>query len=344
MSSLTIGEGLVHLGMDTSKDAIVVGILRPGQQLPDVERIFNDDASVRRLIGRFDDPARLRACYEAGPGGYGLHRLLSSLGVACQVVAPSLVPKGSRDRVKTDRRDAVRLARLHRAGELTAIRVPSAQEEAIRDLVRVRADLVADLKRAKQRLLAMLLRHGTVWRAGDYWTIAHRQWIAGLVFDDPALQQTVDHYRATWTAREAEVAAINTTLTPWADREPFGEQVARLTAYRGIGILTALTLASEIVDWRRFPCARSFMCFTGLVPSEYSSGQATRRGHITKAGPAATRSLLVEAAWKCGNIGTGPRSAPDYAPATATCPPTSARPPSPGPGRPSSGCTPNTGS
>jgi hypothetical protein len=156
--------------MDTSKDAIVVGILRHDELVPDTDRIFNDEPSIRRLVGRFGEVGSLRACYEAGPGGYELHRLLTSMGVACEVVAPSLIPKGSGDRVKTDRRDASRLARLYRAGELTAIRVPAPAEEAVRDLVRVRADLGADLKRARQRLLAMLLRHGRIWRTSNYWT------------------------------------------------------------------------------------------------------------------------------------------------------------------------------
>jgi transposase len=298
MSSVTSEIGLVHLGMDTSKNAIVVGILAAGERVPVIDRIFNDESSIRRLIGRFDPVSRLRSCYEAGPGGYELHRLLTSLGVANEVVAPSLIPKGSGDRVKTDRRDAARLARLYRAGELTAIRVPSAQEEAVRELIRVRADLMLDLRRTKQRLTALLLRHGKIWRAGQYWTLEHRRWLAGLSFDDPALDTALGHYRMALAAREAEVAVIEADLSPWAGRAPMADPVARLTAYRGIGELTALSLVAEVVDWRRFPHARAFMCFTGLVPSEYSSGQTTRRGHITKAGNATVRTALVEAAWK----------------------------------------------
>jgi transposase len=141
--------GAVHLGMDTSKDAIVVAVLEPGEELAAVDRIVNREGAVRRLVGRFTEPGRLRACYEAGPGGYDLYRLLASMGVACEVVAPSLIPKRGSDRVKTDRRDAVRLARLHRAGELTPVRVPTPAEEAVRDLARVRAAVLADRKRAQ---------------------------------------------------------------------------------------------------------------------------------------------------------------------------------------------------
>ncbi len=158
MPSVTSAAGPIHLGMDTSKNTIVVGVLMPGEEVPVIDRVWNEEGSVRHLIGRFGDPAALRCCYEAGPCGFELHRLLASMGVACDVVAPSLIPRRAGERVKTDKRDASRLARLHRAGELTAIRVPSAAEEAVRDLVRVRAALLADRKRAQQRITAMLMR------------------------------------------------------------------------------------------------------------------------------------------------------------------------------------------
>jgi transposase len=282
--------------MDTSKNTIVVGVLMPGEEIPAVDRIVNDEEPVRRLIGRFGDRGLLRACYEAGPGGYDLHRLLTSMGVACDVVAPSLIPKGGSDRVKTDRRDAVRLARLHRAGQLTPIRVPAPAEEAVRDLARVRSAVVADRKRAQQRLTAMLMRHGRVWR-NTYWTAAHRAWIGAQSFDEPALATVLAHYRATLDTRQAELACIEAELAPWARRDPLAPAVGRLCCYRGIAELTALTLAAEVVDWRRFPSARAFMGYTGLVPCEYSSGQRTWRGHITKAGSGPVRTALIESAW-----------------------------------------------
>jgi transposase len=152
MNSVALSAGPIHLGLDTSKNKIAVGILRPDETVPDTEVIFNDEASVRRLVDRFTDPGRLRVCYEAGPTGFGLYRLLRSMGVACDVVAPSLIPRAPADRVKTDRRDCRRLARLHRAGELVAIRVPTEAEEAVRDLCRARADLVEDRTRTRHRL------------------------------------------------------------------------------------------------------------------------------------------------------------------------------------------------
>lgn len=257
---------LIHLGMDTSVTTIVVGVLRPGEEMPVVERVFHDEESIRRLIARFPDRRLLSVCYEAGPGGYELYRLLSSMGVACAVVAPSLIPKGASDRVKTDKRDAIRLARLHRAGQLTAIRVPTPAEEAVRDLVRARADVLDDRKRTQQRLTAVLMRHGRIWRGGSKWTLAHRQWIAQQVFDEPALNRVVATYRGGLTAREAELAAVDAELAAWAAAPPLAATVAKLGAYRGISQVTAMTLATEVVDWRRFATARAFMGFSGLIP------------------------------------------------------------------------------
>ncbi len=295
MSSVASPAGLVHLGMDTSKKTIVIATLWPGEEIPVTERIANEEAAVRRFFGRLGDPSVLRSCYEAGPGGYDLYRLLTSMGVACDVVAPSLIPKGGSDKVKTGKRDACRQARLHRAGELTPVRVPTQAEEAVRDLVRVRAALVDDRKRAQQRLTAVLMRHGSVW-TGSYWTAAHRAWIDAQRFGEPALAAAIAHYRGTLATREAELAAIEAELAPWARRDPLAGPVARLGCYRGIAELGGLTLTAEIVDWRRFPAARAFMSYTGLVPSEYSSGERTRRGSITKAGSEPVRTTLIEAA------------------------------------------------
>jgi len=189
------------------------------------------------------------------------------------------------------------LARLHRAGQLVPIRVPTPLEEAVRDLCRARADLVADTTRVQHQLSALLLRHGHIWRDGMTWTLRHREWLARLRLDQRAAQLTFDHYRAVLESREAQVAAIEADLADHYQREPFADPVRRLAAYRGVRQLGALTLACEVCDWRRFPRASTFMGFTGLVPSEYSSGGATRRGRITKAGNEHLRTQLVESAW-----------------------------------------------
>jgi transposase len=194
----------------------------------------------------------------------------------CEVIAPSLIPTMPGSKVKTDRRDARRLALLFRGGQLSSVRVPAPAEEAVRDLCRAYADMVLDQTRARHRLGKFLLRHGRVWRGGDNWTLKHHRWIAQQRFDDPALTTTFGHYRATLTAREAAVAAVEADLWTWTTRAPFADAVARLAAYRGISQLGALTLASEVCDWRRFPTAAMFMGFCGLVPSEHSSGERTQ--------------------------------------------------------------------
>jgi transposase len=167
----------------------------------------------------------------------------------------------------------------------------------VRDLVRARDAMLADRKRAQQRLTAVLMRHGRIWRGATYWTAAHRSWIAAQRYGEPALASAIGYYRATLAVREAELAALEAELMPWAAREPLASPVARLGCYRGIAELGGLTMAAEVVDWRRFPAARAFMGWTGLVPAEYSSGERTRRGHITKAGSEPVRTALIEAAW-----------------------------------------------
>ena len=307
----------IHLGLDVHRDTISVGILEPDQQVPEVDRIPHDEPSVRRLVGCLGDPRRLRACYEAGPTGFELARLLESMGVRCQVIAPSLIPTAPGDKVKTDRRDCRRLARLHRAGELVAIRIPTLAEEAVRDLCRTRADMVADRTRARHRLSKFLLRHGRVWRGGaTAWTQAHERWLLAQQFDEPALRATYGHYRVVLQSRDTHLDAIEADLAGWYDRPPFAEQVARLSAYRGVTRLGALTLAAEVCDWRRFAQASQFMGFCGLVPSEYSSGQRTARGHLTKAGNAHLRAqlawvgLVLPAPARCGHPDRRPPAGP----------------------------------
>jgi transposase len=294
--------------MDVHRDSISVAVLPPEGDTAAVDKIFADTESVRRLIGRVGEPAQLRAVYEAGPTGYGLCRQLQGLGVACDVVAPALIPRASGDRVKTDKRDAQRLARLHRMGELVSIRVPTAAEEGVRDLLRARAALIEDRRRARQRLSAMLLRHGEVFRDGNTWTHKHAQWLGTRVFDDRASQTAFDHYRAVESARDADVGAIEAELVPWFDHELFADAVSRLACYRGIDRLGALTLVAEVCDWRRFATAGAHASFCGLVPSERSSGERRWRGGLTKAGNVHVRHQLVESAWGYRhrpNVGVG---------------------------------------
>ena len=196
-------------------------------------------------------------------------------------------------RPETDRRDCRRLARLHRAGELVAIGIPTVAEEAVRDLCRTRADMVEDLGRARQRLGKFLLRHGRPWRGGSTWTHSYQAWLRAQRFDHPALGQTFRHYLAVVEVRTTQLDAVEAELAGWCGRAPFDWQVTRLSAYRGITRLGALTLAAEVADWRRFATANAFMGFCGLVPSEYSSGASVHRGRLTKAGNAHLRRQLA---------------------------------------------------
>lgn len=291
-------EGPVWVGLDVHKESIAAAILRERASSPRIELVAPDADAVRRLIKKIDvRPDRIRACYEAGPTGYELCRLLTGIGVCCEVIAPSLIPKAAGDRVKTDRRDAGRLVRLLRAGELTAIRVPTAAEEAVRDLCRARADVVQDQLRARARLGKFLLRHGKSYPGRSMWTISYYRWLDQLRFEERALTETFRHYRAIVTDRDTALTAIEADLQPWCGQDPFAGQVRRLACYRGVAELAALTFATEVCDWRRFPTAPSFMAFTGLVPSEYSSGGAQHRGHITHTGNEHLRTQLVESAW-----------------------------------------------
>ncbi len=287
----------IYVGLDVSKLSINVALLRPNGTGIDEDRIPNTPEAVRSLVRRWADPGSIRACYEAGPTGYALYRELTALGVACTVIAPSLTPRRPGDRIKTDRRDAVKLARLFRAGELTAVRVPTPDEEAVRDLLRARGDLREDILRARHRLSKFLLRHGHVYADGSQWTARHRAWLDRQAFEEPAATRTLAHYRADLDTRLAELALLDAELTLIARTEPFLGPVARLSTLRGISTLSALTLVVEIGDFSRFARADDLAAFVGLVPSEHSSGERRRQGSITKAGNTHARRVLVEAAW-----------------------------------------------
>jgi transposase len=324
--------GVKWVGLDVARDAIAVGVLDgSSERAPRLEKVAHDEVSIRRLVSRLGEPSRLRVCYEAGPTGYELYRLLASIGVACDVVAPSLVPVAPGDKVKTDRRDARRLVRLYRAGELVAVRVPTREEEGCRDLCRLRGAAVFDRGRARQRLASLLLRRHLVYRDGSTWTLKHRRWLRSLSFDDPGTHATFAHLLASVEERELRVIAIDADLAGFFERGLFVDEVTRLAAYRGIDQLSALAMASEVCDWRRFPAAAKFMGFVGLVPSEYSTGATTLRYGITKAGK---RTSATRWSKPRGHINIRRGSAPSSSVASKACLPTSWLVP----GLPRSGC------
>jgi transposase len=264
---------------------------------PGLEEIPNTERALRALVKRLGGPGGLAVCYEAGPCGYDPLRLLSSIGVACDVVAPSLVPVKAGDRVKTDRRDAKKLLALYRAGALSFVKPPTPEQEGLRDLVRCRHDLVSARRAARHRVQKQLLRYGLIFPGKRTWTLAYRAWLQRQRLSDPNAQAALSHMLCHLEAIDAQIAALDTELERVARSEPWCDPVAWLCCFRGIKTLTALALLAEIGDFRRFSTPRELMSFLGLTPSEYSSGEQRHRGHITKSGNAHARRLLVEAAW-----------------------------------------------
>jgi transposase len=252
-----------------------------------------DEEAVERALRRWP---RVRCCYEAGPTGFALYRHLISRGVECAVVAPGLVPQRPGDRVKTDPRDARKLARLLAGGLLEPIHVPSPEQEAARDLVRAREDARLDRMRDRHRLSKFCLRHG-LRLPGRSWSVSRRIWLSRQRFSFAAEQLTFDSYLHALDLVDARIVALERAIADTAEQGPWRELVARLRCLRGVDTLTALGIAVEIGDFDRFPTAEEFMAFVGLVPSEHSSGDKRRQGSITKVGNGHVRRLLVEAAW-----------------------------------------------
>ena len=294
-----MGDRITYVGLDVHKAGIVVTVAEGGirGEVREYGRITNTPAALDRLAGKLGrEGVKLRFCYEAGPCGYGIQRHLSGRGHECVVVAPSLIPKRAGDRIKTDRRDAASLARLHRAGELTAVWVPDPGHEAMRDLVRARLDAVHVLRRARQQLSGFLLRHGCHY-GRPAWTKLHRRWLAGLKFEQAVHHLVLEDYVQAVEAAEARrdrlTAQIAAMLPDWT----LAPVVAALQTMRGMALVNAATLIAELGDLSRFANPRQLMPYLGLVPSEHSSGASVRRGGLTKAGNSAARRLLIEAAW-----------------------------------------------
>lgn len=297
---------MCHVGLDVHAETIAVAVAEADGSMRELGVIANTPEAVRKLLAKLAPRERwphLRVCYEAGPTGYALYWQLTALGVHCDVIAPSLVPTRAGDRVKTDRRDAAKLARCYRAGDLTPVFVPDAATEALRDLVRAREGAKQDQLRARHRLSKFLLRHGRRRPEGvRAWGKAHAAWLARQCFDGPgaeALGVVYEELRgalalvADRVARlERAITAALPTLAP-AQRAVVGA----LTALRGVRQVTAATVVAEVTTLQRFPSPRQLMAYAGLVPREHSSGGSTRRGAITKTGNAHLRRVLVEAAW-----------------------------------------------
>jgi transposase len=295
-------KNIRFVGLDVHAETIAVAVAEPNGEVRSLGTIPNREESIRKLVRKLGPAEQLRACYEAGPTGYVLYWQLTALGIKCDVVAPTLIPVKSGDRVKTDRRDAEKLARCLRAGDLTPVWVPDAAHEALRDLVRAREAAKRDQHRARQRLGKFLLRHGI--RRPDTmktaWSKPHPEWIKMKVhFDLPALEVTlidyvheVEHGAQRLTRLEAAIGEAARSAPP-----RMRAVIQALQALRGVAEIGAVTIVAEVGQLSRFPGARQLMGYSGLVPSEHSSGGRRIQSRITKTGNAHLRRVLVEAAW-----------------------------------------------
>jgi transposase len=288
------------VGLDVHADTIAVAVAEMGGEVRSHGVIPNRLEAIRKLIHKLGPVAELRVCYEAGPTGYALYWQLMQLGVACEVIAPSLVPVKAGDRVKTDRRDAEKLARCHRAGELTPVWVPDAAHEALRDLVRAREAAKKDQLKARHRLGKFLLRHGRRPEGLKAWTKQHLAWIKSHVhFDQPALEATLSDYVEEVDHVAARILKLEKAIDAAVQQAPteIKAVIEALQALRGVAQTTAATIVSELGSLSRFSSPRQLMGYSGLVAREHSSGNRIQRSSITKTGNAHLRRVLVEAAW-----------------------------------------------
>jgi transposase len=286
-----------YVGLDVSKATIAMAVARGREEPVPLGVVAHDRAVVRRRLAALGPPSATLVAYEAGPTGYGLARALQADGFQCQVVAPSKTPRRAGDRVKTDRRDALTLARYLRSGDLVAVRIPDEGVEALRDLVRARADAKKAETVARHHLDKLLLRKDRIYPGKSHWTGLHHEWLQQQRFEHPALQAVLaDHLHAVLEAG-VRVERLTADIERHVQASPLMPLVIALQALRGVQLVTAATLACELGDLRRFSHPRQLMSFVGLVPSESSSGERVRRGAITRTGNGHVRRVLVEAAW-----------------------------------------------
>ncbi len=288
-----------YIGLDVHKETIAVAVADgEGGSVRYQGEIPNGAAAVGALLKRMSSHGeRLRFCYEAGPCGYGLYRQIVAAGAACVVAAPALIPRKPGERIKTDRRDAVSLARLDRAGELTAVWVPGRDQEAMRDLSRAREDMKTVDRQLRQRLSGFLLRHQRTYTGKQPWTQAYWRWLESQRFETPQQQIVLEEYVEAVRQAQRRTALLESQLQRAVEGWSLGEAAQALTALRGVDQTAAATLLAELDDISRFDHPRQLMSYVGLVPSESSSGAQRRQGGLTKTGNSHARRILVECAW-----------------------------------------------
>lgn len=286
------------VGLDVHQDSIAMGVAPTGREPPRfVGTVTPQWAPLSKALGRLGRRQELQIVYEAGPCGYTLARQLRSHGYACEVIAPAKIARRPGDRIKTDRRDALLLARAARAGELVSVTIPDERDEGMRDLSRAREDAVGARLKARQQLKALLLRQGQRYTGKSSWTAAHERYLAEVSFAQPAQDIAFAEYRSAVREAYERVERLTGALSAQLEHWRMRPVVEALMSLRGIDLIAAMTLVAEIGDFTRFARPRELMGFLGLVPSEYSSGATRRQGAITKTGNSHARRVLVEAAW-----------------------------------------------
>lgn len=285
------------IGLDVHKESITIAVAEGTEPAEVVATIPNEMATVLKRLQKLAAGRRACFCYEAGPTGFGLCRVLREAGLDCRVVAPSLVPQQASDRVKTDRRDAVKLARFLRSGDLTEVQIPDAATEAMRDLERARDDAKTAERAARHQLTKFLLRHDRKYSGKTSWTGMHLDWVRKQQFEHEAQNRVlVDYLQAVELATQ-RVEQLTKDIAELVEQWSMKPLVKALMGLRGVQMISAVVLAAEIGDFKRFATARAFMAYLGLIPSEHSSGESRRRGGITKSGNRHARRILVESAW-----------------------------------------------
>ena len=295
-------RAIIYLGMDVHKESITIAVLPADAKAPTrLERLPNELPKLKQWLDRVAREGELRACYEASGAGYVLHRALREWGYACEVIAPSLIPKRPGVQRKHDKRDATDLARLYRAGELTAVRIPTEAEERVRDVVRCRETFQREILKSRHYILKFLARRGFVFREGTNWCTPHLRWLQHLTTEASPLalhdRLVFREYHALLVYKLQRRDELDRQIEELALLPALAPMVGRLQCFRGISLHSAMVLATEIVDWRRFARPTQLACYLGLVSREDSSGDRTRLGSITKAGNSHCRHVLVQAAW-----------------------------------------------